>query len=180
MTEIVNPFELLGIEPTNDLEKLRRAYHLKAKTLHPDQFQDAAQQEKANREMVRLNQAYEEAVKLVSARAYNPYFDQLSCEDAVKMATKLIHQEAPERALRQLMRATSRDASWFHAQGCALMQMNQFATAEQSFRRAVSMEPENLEYRRGAFDAYAEAKRAHSLKGKIRQMLHFRQRHGKR
>ncbi len=180
VTQIVNPFDVLGIAPTNDMDVLRRAYHLKAKEMHPDQFQDPDAQKRANEQMVHLNQAYEEAAKLVSARAYSPYHDQMSCEDAVKLAQKLIHQDAPERALRQLMRAVSRDATWFHAQGQALMQMKQFATAEQSFRQALKMDPGNMEYRRGAFDAYTEHRRAHTLKGRIRQMLSMRQRRGRK
>ena len=162
---------MLGIGPTSDLDTLRKAYHQKAKTCHPDQFQDRQQQEEANARMVRLNRAYEEAVRLVSARAYNPYHDAISCDDAVKMALRLIDQEAPERAIRALMRATQRDAAWFGAQGRALMQLDQFATAEESFRRALSMDPGNASYRRWAFDAYAENKRSHTLKGRLKQMM---------
>ena len=62
VAEIVNPFEELGIPQTSGPEEVRKAYHLKAKLVHPDQFQDAEQQAEANRKMVRLNQAYEEAM----------------------------------------------------------------------------------------------------------------------
>ena len=180
VAEIVNPFEELGIPQTSGPEEVRKAYHLKAKLVHPDQFQDAEQQAAANRKMVRLNQAYEEAMKQVSGRSYSPFREMLSVEDAVAMAQKLLGQNAPERALGQLMRAEGRSAAWFHTQGQVLMALEQYETAEQSFRCAVKMDPQNIEYRRGAFDAYEERKRAATLRGRIRHFLHKRQRKGKR
>ena len=180
VAEIVNPFEELGIPQTSGPEEVRRAYHQKAKMVHPDQFQDEAQQSEANRKMVQLNQAYEEAMKQVSGRSYSPFRETLSVEDAVAMAQKLLGQDAPERALGQLMRAHARNAAWFHTQGQVLMALEQYETAEQSFRCAVKMDPQNLEYRRGAFDAYEEKKRASTLRGRIRRVLHARQRRGRR
>ena len=119
-------------------------------------------------------------MKQVSGRAYSPFREMLSVDDAVEMAKKLLLQDAPERALGQLMRAQSRNAAWFHTQGQVLMALEQYETAEQSFRCAVKMDPQNIEYRRGAFDAYEEKKRAATLRGRIRHVLHKRQRKGRR
>ena len=177
---MVNPFEVLGVPPGSTPEEVRHAYHLKAKKIHPDQFLDESAQAAADVQMKHLNEAYEEAMKLASARTFSPYLDELSCEEALAIARKLMQQDAPERALRQLLRATSRSADWFNVHGQVLMRMNQYATAEQSFRKALSMDPDNLDYRRGAFDAYAEHKRTHTLKGKLKQMLRIRSRRGTR
>ena len=180
VAEIVNPFDELGIPQTSGPDEVRRAYHQKAKLVHPDQFQDAEQQAEANRRMVRLNKAYEEAMKQVSGRSYSPFRETLSVEDAVAMAQKLLGQDAPERALGQLMRAQARNAAWFHTQGQVLMALEQYDTAEQSFRCAVKLDPHNIEHRRGAFDAYEEKKRASTLRGRIRHVLHVHQRKGRK
>ena len=123
---------------------------------------------------------YEEAMKQVSGRSYSPFRETLSVEDAVAMAQKLLGQDAPERALGQLMRAQARNAAWFHTQGQVLMALEQYDTAEQSFRCAVKLDPHNIEYRRGAFDAYEEKKRASTLRGRIRHVLHVHQRKGRK
>ncbi len=165
------PFEVLGILPTLDPEEVRKAYHQKARVCHPDQFSDPGEQEKANAEMVRINQAYEEAMHLVNTRAVSPYLQMLNCRDAVELADRLMRQGSPERALRQLMRAEGRDASWYDAQGRVMMALEQFETAEQSFRQAVRMDPDNLQYRRGALDAIVARRKARTLQGRIQRLL---------
>ena len=89
VAEIVNPFEELGIPQTSGPEEVRKAYHLKAKLVHPDQFQDAEQQAEANRKMVRLNQAYEEAMKQVGADA--------SEEEILKAVEEQLGKEAEKQ-----------------------------------------------------------------------------------
>ena len=98
----------------------------------------------------------------------------------MRRARSLLFQDAPELALSQLLRAREHDASWFHTQGQVLMALEQYDTAEESFRRAVRMDPQNLEYRRGAFDAYEEKKRSHTIRGRLKRFLHTHQRRGKR
>ena len=61
--------------------------------------------------------------------------------------------EAAENALRQLARADSKDAQWYCLQGEILMNLHQYDSAHQSFREAVRREPDNLQFRRGAFNA---------------------------
>ena len=126
---MLNPFEVLGVSSSCTPDEVRRAYHVKAKQIHPDQFQDEKQQQAMDAKMKHLNEAYEEAMKLASAKSCSPYLDELSCEDAVSIARKLVLQEAPERAMFHLHRATTRTADWFNVQGQALMQMNQFQSA---------------------------------------------------
>lgn len=156
------------------MEEVRRAYHRKAKACHPDQFTDEKEIAWAHQQMVHLNQAYEEAVHLVETRAVSPYQQMLSCEDAVELSRRLLTQGEPERALRQLMRADTKNASWYDAQGQVMMALEQYDTAEQSYRRAVRMDPENIRYRRGALDAHTAAKNAASLQGRVRKLLHLK------
>ena len=134
---MINPFEPLGISPTLSEDEVRRAYHEKARRVHPDQFPDGPEQDAATRKMILLNQAYEEAMALVKSRSVSPYLLTLPCEDAVELANRLLKQNSPDRALRQLMRAENRDASWYDAQGRVMMALEQYRTAEESFRRAL-------------------------------------------
>ena len=87
---MINPFEPLGISPTLSEDEVRRAYHEKARRVHPDQFPDGPEQDAATRKMILLNQAYEEAMALVKSRSVSPYLLTLPCEDAVELANRLL------------------------------------------------------------------------------------------
>lgn len=171
MISTSDPFAALGIPPTATAEEVRHAYHLLAKQGHPDQFQDAAAQHAAQERMIALNHAYQEALRMATDRAAKPYTQQIACEDAVQLARKMLRQRSPESALRQLMRARTRNAAWFHQQGLILMAMEQYDSACQSFREAVRRDPNNIEYRRGALDATIALRKSQTLMGRIRKLL---------
>ena len=139
--------------------------------MHPDQFQDEERQKAAHARMVHLNQAYREALRLAQSRTAGSYRESIDCEEAVKLAYKMLKMKKPESALTQLSRAESHSADWYHAQGRIMMEMGQYDTAEQSFRTSVRMEPDNIEHRRWALDARTEARKAKTFSGRLRRMI---------
>lgn len=166
-----NPFEVLGISASATAEQVRHAYHLLARKYHPDQFQDPEQQRIAQEKMVVINLAYQEALKLANARAVSPYTQEVTCEDAVKLSRKMLRTHSPESALRQLLRASTKNAEWFYQQGLVLMEMEQYESAHQSFREAVRRDPANNQFRRGALDAAVALKHSQSLIGRIEKLI---------
>jgi curved DNA-binding protein CbpA len=58
---LLTDYDLLGVEPTADLETIRRAWRVKVQLLHPDRHQGApaAVQAEAARESLRINRAWE-------------------------------------------------------------------------------------------------------------------------
>ena len=86
---------------------------------------------------------------------------KLTKEEAKQAARKMLEQDRPESALCQLVRTRDRDAEWYFIQGDILLAQRNYPGAHQSYREAVQMEPDNLEYRRGAFNA-AKAVQRHS------------------
>ena len=155
----MNAFEILGLTPEADEQQLRQAYHERVKSCHPDQFSDAATQQKAQEELTRLNLAYEEALRSLSQRQQPVAYHKIPVEQAKQVAKRLLEQERYESALLQLSRAETKDDEWYYIQGQLLMGMRQWGTAHQSFREAVRLQPENLEYRRGALDAAVAVKK---------------------
>ena len=55
---------MLGVRPGADAAEVRAAYRRKVKECHPDQFTDVQRQKQAQDELIRLNLAYEQALKL--------------------------------------------------------------------------------------------------------------------
>lgn len=153
----MNAFEVLGLSLNADEAQVRAAYRTEVKRWHPDQFQDQARQDQAQEQLIRLNLAYEEALRITAQRQVA--FNTVSIGDAIRMARRLLDQGHPETALRQLLRAESKDAGWYFAQGDILMRMRQYGSAHQSYREAVRREPENLAFRRAAFEAARQVKK---------------------
>ena len=143
-----NPFGVLGLEASADADQVRTAYRKLVKTCHPDKFQDETERKAAQEKMITLNLAYEEAMKLAVNRttasaAFNRELDQ---QDALTLAAKMLRQDNPEAALRQLLRASTRDSAWYAMQGKVLMALEQYESAHQSYREAIRREPNNNLY----------------------------------
>ena len=153
----MNAFEVLGLTVEADQQQVRQAYHTRVKACHPDQFIDQERQHKAQEEMIRLNLAYEEALRLSSQRQVG--YHGVPGEEAKKIARRLLEQQRYESALLQLGRADDKDDEWYFIQGKILMAMRQYASAHQSFREAVRRNPGNNEYRAGALEAAVTLKK---------------------
>lgn len=169
-----NPFEILGLRSSADAEEIRAAYRSLVKKCHPDQFLDAEEQRAAQEKLLALNLAYEEALRLAAPRHVNAYAQSLPPEDAKNLARKMLNQQNPQSALRQLLRAERRDDEWFYLQGVILMALEQYESAHDSFREAVRRDPENNRYRQGALDAALAMKESKTLQGKLKKWLHIK------
>lgn len=157
--------EMLGLKNGATAQDVRAAYRRLVKACHPDQFQDAEQQKAAQEKLIRLNLAYEEALKMVERRTVG--FNLIPMEEAKHFAQRLIDQGNLESALRQLGRADSKDADWYFMQGNILMGLKQYEAAHQSYREAVRRDPENRTYRAGALDAAVAMKKNRPLGAKL-------------
>ena len=157
----MNAFETLGLTADAGEEEIRQAYHTLVKTCHPDQFSPGEEQQKAQDKLVRLNLAYEEALRLTAGR--QAVYRTVPAAQAKQVARKLMEQERFDSALLQLSRAENKDGEWYFIQGQVLMGMRQYGSAHQAFREAVRLEPENKEYRQGALAAALEIKKHQKL-----------------
>ncbi len=166
-----NPFEVLGLKGWADADEIRAAYRALVKQCHPDMIQDPMRKAEAQERMVRLNLAYEEALRLAMPRNQVPTGPTPSIAEAVLMAERALSREQPEAALRQLMRCDARDGDWYYMQGKVLMAMEQYESAHQSFREAVRRSPENNVYRSGALAAVVAQREQGTLHGKVKKIL---------
>ncbi len=173
MVTIRNPFEVLGLTAAASAEDVRNAYRRLVKTCHPDKFLDADERKASQEKMIALNLAYEEALKLTVNRrsVADSYTSELSGEEALELAAKMLRRQSPESALRHLLRTKKRDGAWFAMQGHVLMAMEQYESAHQSYREAVKREPNNIEFRRGALEAAVALKKSRTLVGRFKALL---------
>ena len=163
-----NPFEVLGLKGWAGPDEIRSAYRTLARQCHPDMIQDPAEKEAAQRRMVALNLAYEEALRLASPRT-GSVTPELSSAEAILMAQRAMARDNPEGALRSLVRCEKRDGEWYYMQGKVLMALEQYESAHQSFREAVRRSPDNNVYRSGALAAVVAQRESETLHGKVKK-----------
>ena len=168
-----NPFEVLGLNAGASADDVRNAYRQLVKTCHPDKFLDADERKAAQEKMIALNLAYEEALKLTASRrsAATNYNRELTVEEAIALADKMLRRDSPEAALRHLMRTKNRTGAWFAMQGHVLMVLEEYESAHQSYREAVRREPNNNVFRQGALDAAVALKKSRTPMGRVKTLF---------
>ena len=166
-----NPFAVLGLKGWADPEEIRAAYRALVKQCHPDMIQDPQMKEQAQQRMVALNLAYEEALRLASPRTQALPGVEVSAAEAILMAERCMAKGRPEAALRQLLKTESRSAAWYYLQGKALMALEQFESAHQSFREAIRRDPENNLYRSDALAAVVAHRQSQTIHGKLKKAV---------
>ena len=164
-----NPFETLGLQPWADADEIRRTYRRLVKQCHPDTVQDPEAKQLAQERMVRLNLAYEEALRLARPRRVSPPKRETTCGEAILSAQKLLERGNAAGALRQLLRTEERSAAWYDLQGRILMAMEEYESAHQSFREAIRRDPDNYAIREEALDAVLALRREQTLPGRVKK-----------
>lgn len=148
-----------------DPVELRKTYLEKVKIYHPDKYVSEKEQRIANEKFVKLNEAYH--IALNSLTTNSDIINKYSSESLKELAKKLDNYGNYESAHLQLKRCNEKDEEWYYLNGNVLMHMKKYSEAHDSFRKAVSLSPNNKTYRQGAFDAAIAYKNNSSLKSKI-------------
>ena len=155
---ITDPYKVLGVSPDASDEEIKQAYRRLAKKYHPDLNQG---DETAARKMQEVNAAYEQIKNPEKAQqeqqayggySYDPFggygrYQQQEAGDAYqKSAYQYILYGRFREALNVLSNSTQKNARWYYLSALANDGLGNQVTALEHIRRAVSMEPDNMEY----------------------------------
>ena len=165
---IDDPYKVLGVSPDASDEEIKRAYRRLAKKYHPDL--NPGDQEAARR-MQEVNAAYEQIKNPEKAQqqsggygssgsGYGGYYDPFggyrqqsygagqSGDQYQQAAYQYIRFGRYQEALNALQSSTERNARWYYLSALANDGLGNQVTALEHIRKAVSMDPDNLEYQR--------------------------------
>ena len=153
---IDDPYKVLGVSSDASDEDIKRAYRRLAKKYHPDLNPGDAE---AARKMQEVNTAYEQIKnpeKATPGGNYDPfggYYRQRSYESSSEdqyqqAAYQYLRFGRYQEALNALQNASERNARWYYLSALAHDGLGNSVTALEHIRRAVSMEPDNLQYLR--------------------------------
>jgi len=160
-----DPYKVLGVSPDATDEEIKRAYRALAKKYHPDLNPGDAE---AARKMQQVNAAYDQIKNPDKARRpgqggyggygggyYDPfggyrqqsYGGQSQSGDPYQnSAYQYIRFGRYREALNALENCRERNARWYYLSALANNGVGNQVTALEHIRKAVSMEPDNMEY----------------------------------
>ena len=152
---IDDPYKILGVSWDASDEEIKQAYRRLAKKYHPDLNPGDAE---AAKKMQQVNAAYEQIKNpdkgYTAGSGYDPfggfggsYRQEQSDEQRYQQAAwQYIRYGSFREALNVLQNAQRRDARWYYLSALANNGLGNQVTALEHIRRAVSMEPDNMEY----------------------------------
>lgn len=164
-----DPYRVLGVSPTASEDEIKKAYRELAKKYHPDVNNGSAE---AEARMKEVNEAYSTIMKMRregtsstgSSQGYGGYSQGYggygnyggsyggqsyggASSPRMQAARNYIHSGHFQEALNLLEQMTERTAEWYYLCGEASLGMGNRIAALNYARQAVSMDPNNYEYR---------------------------------
>lgn len=155
----MNPYEILGVSESADEETVKKAYRNLVKKYHPDRYINNPLADIAAEKMKEINRAYDmiENHETVS-QTTKSHSNQKTYTDS--SGTGEYRGEAPSFSeVRQLLdlnlitdavamlQKLPRNAEWYYLSGIADIRRGRYNNAINHIKMAVSMEPDNPEYR---------------------------------
>ena len=156
-----DPYKVLGVSRDASDEEIKRAYRRLAKKYHPDLNPGDAE---AARKMQEVNAAYDQIKNPQKNQRsgqggysgygnYDPFggyrqqsYGQQQGDQYQNSAAQYIRFGRYQEALNALENSTNRNARWYYLSAIANDGLGNQVTAMEHIRKAVSMEPDNMEY----------------------------------
>jgi len=151
----MNPYEVLGIKPNATQDEIKSAYRKLIKQYHPDKFIDNPLKNLAEEKMIEINKAYD---TLTKNSGDNYSSNSSNTSNYSNASTGSFDFQEIRRAIQsgnyafaesKLSSINNRTAEWHYLYGAVLLNKGWFDSALEHMNTAVSMDPNNFEYRQG-------------------------------
>ena len=153
---MLDPYSVLGVSRDASMDEIKKAYRKLSRKYHPDANINNPNKEEAEEKFKQVQQAYDQIVREREQDAsqsswsgefgggYQTQDDQRSME--MRAAANYINAAHYQEALNVLNRMTERNGQWYYYHAVANAGAGNTASAMEDARRAVDMEPNNMQY----------------------------------
>ena len=153
---MLDPYSVLGVSRDASMDEIKKAYRKLSRIYHPDANINNPNKEEAEEKFKQVQQAYDQIVREREQGAsqsswsggfgggYQTQDDQRSME--MRAAANYINAAHYQEALNVLNRMTERNGQWYYYHAVANAGAGNTASAMEDVRRAVDMEPNNMQY----------------------------------
>ena len=150
-----DPYKILNIPATATDEEVKKAYRELARKYHPDNYHDNPLADLAQEKMKEINEAYEliQKQRKVSSGgysgggSYSGSYSSASSDPTMQQVRLAINRGDLGTAERLLGAASAHTAEWNFLMGVVASRRGWLDEAKRYLETAVSMEPNNPEYR---------------------------------
>ncbi len=155
----MNPYKVLEIDENATQEQIKEAYRRMVKKYHPDRYVDNPLNSLAEEKMRDINQAYE----MLSGGKSGAYSSGSSSSysgaagagsSSFMKIRQMINSRQYDEAMTILDNMSNRPAEWYYLKGACMMGKGWYAQAQNFYKMAYQMEPNNSEYQRAAQSIY--------------------------
>lgn len=153
---MLDPYSVLGVSRDASMDEIKKAYRKLSRKYHPDANINNPNKEEAEEKFKQVQQAYDQIVREREQGSsqsswsggfgggYQTQDDQRSME--MRAAANYINAAHYQEALNVLNRMTERNGEWYYYHAIASAGAGNTANAMEDARRAVEMEPNNMQY----------------------------------
>lgn len=151
----MNPYEILGVKPTDSDETIKKAYRELVKKYHPDRYRDNPLEDLAKEKLQEINQAYDRITKeranqgssYRNSQSYSGNSSSYSSASRFANVRSLIHQRRFADAEAFLNQNNDGSAEWHFLIGVIYVNKGWHFEGISHLQTAVNMDPANQEYR---------------------------------
>lgn len=159
---MLDPYSVLGVSRDASMDEIKKAYRSLSRKYHPDANINNPNKEQAEEKFKQVQQAYDQIVRereqgtyqdswyggFGSQGGYQTQDDQRTME--MRAAANYINAAHYREALNVLnrMQERERNGEWYYYHAIASAGAGNTANAMEDARRAVELEPSNMQYQR--------------------------------
>ena len=164
-----DPYSVLGISSRATDEEIKKAYHEMVRKYHPDNYHNNPLSDLAQEKMKEINEAYNQIMTIREGGGnYRPGAGSSGASGGSAEGARVraaINSGDIKLAEELLKTFPARDAEWNFLMGSVCYRKGWLDDAYRYFQNAVSMEPNNSEYRQ-AFSVVSQGGQAYSPYGR--------------